>query len=276
MVKPLSLYLHCGANHVTREEVLGAKTPDPTDTHFPIPHGTLIRLMEDKLPDYGLEIKQEAHGMREDGSNYFGMFQVAGGDGASLNSDFSLVIGLRNSHIKKFAAGLCCGAGVFVCDNLSFSGEAEIGRKHTRYIMNDLPLRMSNCMARLMNARNTQEERIAAYKQYEVSNKEADHLVCEAYRADAIKKTNIADVLEQWRTPAHPEFKDRNAWSLFNGFTEVYKGANSASKALGVNATMNRSRRLHGVLDAACGLLTDKERVLEGVIDVEATTVKVS
>lgn len=272
----LNLMLHCGANSVSREQVLGVDTPDPTDTHFPIPHGSLINLLEDKLPTYGLQVVNEAHGMHDDGSNYFGMFQVAGGDGAAVGSDdFSLVVGLRNSHTKKFSAGLCCGAGVFVCDNLSFSGEITIGRKHTRHIMDDLPNLMYKAVGRLVNARNTQEERIAAYKQYEVSNKEADHLIMEGFRKGAIGVTKIADVLKQWETPAHPEFAERNAWRLFNGFTEVYKGCNGASKALGVNATAARSERLHGVLDSACGLLTAKEDILADVIDVEAVDIRV-
>jgi hypothetical protein len=35
------------------------------------------------------------------------------------------VLGLRNSHDKRFPAGLVGGSAVFVCDNLAFSGEAH-------------------------------------------------------------------------------------------------------------------------------------------------------
>jgi len=46
-------------------------------------------------------------------------------------ADFALVVGLRNSHDKSFPAGLVIGASVLVCDNLSFSGEVRLARKHT-------------------------------------------------------------------------------------------------------------------------------------------------
>jgi hypothetical protein len=270
MTNRLNLMLHCGASSVTREQVEACHTPDPTDSWHPIPHNRLIELMEEKLPSYGLQVVNEAHGMHSDGSKYFGMFQVAGTDGASLTSDdFSMVVGLRNSHDKSFVAGLCMGAGVFVCDNLSFSAEIVVARRHTTHIMRDLPLLMSNAMGQLTTAKTTQDERIAAYKEHELTNTEADHLVCEAFRAGAIGKTRIADVLEQWRTPAHPEFEDRTAWSLFNGFTEVYKGGSRKSKALSVVNLNTRSERLHGVLDTACGILSRKDAIMDGVIDAE-------
>jgi hypothetical protein len=39
----------------------------------------------------------------------------------------------------------------------------------------------------------------------------------------------------------------RNLWSLFNAFTEVYKGQNPAT-------TIKRSQALHGLCDATVGI----------------------
>jgi hypothetical protein len=268
--------LHCGAASATREQIDACPTPSATDTWHPIPHNSLIDLLERKLPDYGLVVEQQAHGLHNNGERYFGMFQV-GTDGATTDgNDFAMVFGLRNSHDKSFPAGLCLGSGVFVCDNLAFSAEIVVGRRHTTHIMRDLPLLLSNAVGRLVEARTTQEDRLAAYKETEITDNQADHLVCEAYRKGAIAKTRIADVLEQWRTPAHPEFaEDKTAWRLFNGFTEIYKNSNRKSKALGVTGMSRYTTRLHGVLDSACGLLTDREAVLDGVVDAEAATVTV-
>ena len=55
------------------------------------------------------------------------------------SEDYCWVLGLRNSHDKTFPAGIVAGASVFVCDNLSFSGEIKFARKHTRFIVRDLP-----------------------------------------------------------------------------------------------------------------------------------------
>lgn len=270
----LNLMLHCGAASATREQIDSCVTPAPTDTWHPIPHNSLIDLLEQRLPDYGLVVQQQAHGLHNNGERYFGMFQV-GNDGATTDgSDFAMVFGLRNSHDKSFPAGLCLGSGVFVCDNLAFSAEIVVGRRHTTHIMRDLPLLVSNAVGRLVEARTSQEDRLAAYKETEITDSQADHLVCEAYRQGAIAKTRIADVLEQWKTPAHPEFaEDKTAWRLFNGFTEIYKNSNRKSKALGVTGMSRYTTRLHGVLDSACGLLTDRDAILDGIVDAEEVTV---
>ena len=270
----LNLMLHCGAASASREQVEECITPAATDTWHPIPHHSLINLLERKLPDYGLVIQQQAHGLHNDGERYFGIFQV-GNDGASADgNDFAMVFGLRNSHDKSFPAGLCLGSGVFVCDNLAFSAEIVVGRRHTTHIMRDLPLLVSNAVGRLVEARTNQEDRLLAYKQTEITDSQADHLVCEAFRQGAIPKTRIADVLEQWKTPSYPEFaEDKTAWRLFNGFTEIYKNSNRKSKALSVTGMSTYTTRLHGVLDSACGLLTDREAILDGIVDAEAVTV---
>ena len=44
--------------------------------------------------------------------------------------------------------------------------------------------------------------------------------------ADAITNSQIPEVIDQWREPDHQEFQPRNAWSLFNAFTEATKKVN--------------------------------------------------
>ena len=62
-----------------------------------------------------------------------------GVDSPGVPGDYNTVIGLRNSHDKVISAGVACGSGVFVCDNLCFSGEVKLARKHTANILTDLP-----------------------------------------------------------------------------------------------------------------------------------------
>ena len=87
------------------------------------------------------------------------------------------------------------------------------------------------------------EQRIQAYKEYELGNEQAHDLVIRAYQNGAISKGKIADVVEQWHKPEHDDFSPRNMHSLYNGFTHVLKG--------GVHALPNRSLALHGVLDSS-------------------------
>jgi hypothetical protein len=52
--------------------------------------------------------------------------------------EWTWAVGIRNSHDKTFPAGLVAGTKVFCCDNLAFSGEVQISRKHTRFAERDL------------------------------------------------------------------------------------------------------------------------------------------
>ena len=63
----------------------------------------------------------------------------------------------------------------------------------------------------------------------------------------AITSTQVPKVLEGWRKPEHEEFAPRNAWSLFNAFTEAQKGLNPA-------ALVARTQALHGLFDGLVGL----------------------
>ena len=113
-----NLILHCGAAEVPRKALAAVPTPAPTETWRPIPHEEYIRQVEWELPRYGLDVIHEAHALTHDGTRYFGLILVQYG---CNSSDYSWVLGLRNSHDKTLTAGLVAGAQVFVCDNFAFS-----------------------------------------------------------------------------------------------------------------------------------------------------------
>src|SRR5579884_3234503 len=161
-----NLFLHCGACAASREQVKTTQTPARTATWVPIPHGQLLTGVQACLERAGLSIVSESHGLTRDGLRYFGLLQVANGDNPD---DFGLVVGVRNSHDKSFPAALALGASVFVCDNLSFSGEVKLARKHTTYIERDLPQLVDRAVGLLGGLRRTQEQRFLAYKSHELT-----------------------------------------------------------------------------------------------------------
>jgi hypothetical protein len=95
-----------------------------------------------------------------------------------------------------------------------------------------------------------QKERFASYLDHDLSRLEAHDLIIEAFRAGACTSTQIKRVVNQWHVPNHQEFKPRNAWSMFNAFTEVLKG--------NLNDLPKRTQALHGVMDGYCGLKLER------------------
>lgn len=240
----LNLVLHTGAKIASGEQVNAVQTPSPSASWFPIAHSMLIQLLTSALPNFGLRVVNQAHGLWKDGLRYFGLYQV---ESDTPDSDFGLVFGLRNSHDKRFPAGLALGSGVFVCDNLAFSSEIVVGRKHTRWIVRDLPALITAAVGKLMTVRHDQQRRIDAYKQTELTDTQAHDLIVRALRSKIVNATSVPHVVNEWHGKRHPEFAPRTAWSLFNGFTEVFKRGSLIELP-------PKTTKLHGLLDMACGV----------------------
>ncbi len=271
------MMLHCGANAATRDQVFDAATPDATETHYPLPHGALIEVIETHVRASGFEIATEEYGLWKDGARMFGVWGLTNSVVEDfVGSDFQLVMGVRNSHDKAFSAGLAVGSRVFVCDNLAFSAEIVIARKHTRFIARDLDRMVAEAAGKIAQARISQAQRIEAYKSTELDDAQVHDLIIRAVDAKVMANSYIAKVLHQWRESAHEEFQARTAWSLFNGFTQVFKETNPLDLT-------GRSVRLHGLLD----MITDAFgvdagtpdfgeglRTLAGIEEVEAVEVE--
>jgi hypothetical protein len=243
-----NLVLHCGAAKVERSQLTDIVTPQGGQTWCPIPHATLVAEVEGALVRANMRIVSEAHGLSADGARYFGLLQVANGE---EQGDYSYVLGLRNSHDKRFPAGLVVGSAVFVCDNLSFSGEINIARKHTRFITRDLPGLVAGAVGQLGDRWHSQAERIDAYRQHELSDVQAHDMIIRALDNRAITVTQVPGILKEWRTPRHPEFSagGSTAWRFLNAVTETAKGS-------GLWALPQRTQALHALLDGEVGLFS--------------------
>jgi len=217
---------------VETAELMTVATPDVTYrfnkngsesvSHQPISHYSLFDRVATQLNNNGVEIIEEAHALARDDQRYFGLMKVRPQDWDDATQD--LVVGVRNAHDKSIPATIAFGSQVMVCSNLQISSEVVLARRHTANIERDLDQIIARTLGSLADHRKATEKRTICYKDYDLgSTKEVDHIIMNAYRAGAIPKTKIVDVLEQWENPNHPEFKDRNAWSLHNAFTEVLK-----------------------------------------------------
>lgn len=238
------LCLHTGAYHVTMEEVAQAETPARTATHVPIEHTRLLDLLFGALDSLGVRLNSQEHALANNGQRYFGLFgtDLMGVSGAGT------VIGLRNSHDKSFPASLVLGTRVFVCDNLAFSGEVKLSRKHTSFIERDLPGVVMRGAERLIEFKSAMADRIGSYKALPLWERDADHMVCNLVRGRGLAPSQVGHVLAEFDKPSHPEHLsetgDRTVWTLYNAVTEAYKGSN-------LFTLPKRSEILHAVCDSA-------------------------
>jgi hypothetical protein len=209
-------------NKVSIEALLGVETPEKTDSFTPICHHALVLMVRSAIEAAGLTIVLEEHSLARGGQRYFGGFAVTGAgiDG----TDRQVVIGLRNSHDKAFAAAICIGNRMLVCENLCFSSDVKLARRHTVNIMADLPRVIADAIGRVVSHWNDMGKRIEAYKATPITDAQACELVIKLVDSKAFTARDIYAAVQEFRKPRHADFEGSTLWSLYNAITELLKG----------------------------------------------------
>ena len=257
------LMIHCGGYAAELSEVEKVETPEPTDSWRPIPHDLLWRLTEEEFKNRGIVVKDVAHSLARDGAHYFGLAEVEMPMAMGVEGEIhNLIIGLRNSHAKDFPASFVAGSRVFVCDNLCFSGEIKLGKKHTKNILEALPVMVAQGLSALGGLRDSQEQRIAAYRDFVLTD---EQIVIEACKMARLKNEAFTwgmfrRVLEEVESPTYQEHKNERGestvWTLQNAITETYKrGPNP-------NTALTRSLRTFDYLDNLTNFVTPANRAI--------------
>lgn len=241
--KPL-LCLHAGAEEVTIERLQTVSTSLPTKSWTPIPHHSVLELARSSLLSMGMEVRSEQHALSKDGARYFGILDLTQ---SNQESDWCMLLGVRNSHDMTFPASRALGQRVFVCDNLAFSAEVTLKRKHTTYIMRDLPALVSRAISQLSTQRGRVAHRVDAYKGMPLSVNEADHYIVDTAMHNIVPGSVIGNVAREWRKPTYEDFRPCNVWSLYNAFTTVLGKQHTAEYP-------RRTMALTGFFDGVVGL----------------------
>lgn len=239
------LILHCGAQLRPKEDVFAVPVPPPTASYVPLSHESFLTRIEKQLAVEGMRIVDQRLALAKQGQRLFGLMQIE--MPSSPARDYGCVLGLRNSYDKSCSIGICIGATVFVCDNLSFQGsQITFARKHTANLLRDFSWIITETITHLPIHFAAQSKSFECYRQTEISDAQAHDLVIRLYDDRAITLTDIAGVLKEWREPRHAVFLEggKTAWRLFNAATETVKGDLWQLPA--------RTRKIHSVLDDFC------------------------
>jgi len=235
--------LNIWGKRYTRKDVEAVALPKTTETYIPVPHMDFADLIQDTLEDHGFRLGETAHVLNQTGTQYFGMAELQNGDNPE---DYSLMAGWRNSYNKTLAAALVIGARVFVCDNLAFSGEIIIGRKHTRNVKADLPGCIDLAVSQVTRLRSFQDRRYQWYKDNVLPDDMVNELIVESIRTDIVPASKAGLLIQECYEPRHRahlnERGQRTAWTVFNAVTESLKNSS-------IPALPRRTQALHGMID---------------------------
>ena len=68
----------------------------------------------------------------------------------SLSQSYKYMLGFRHGNRLNMCTGVVLGVTVMVCDNLCFSGEIEVRRRHTMHVLRDLPMMIESSIDKLL------------------------------------------------------------------------------------------------------------------------------
>jgi hypothetical protein len=218
-VLELSQYKCTSVNRAALGKVV---MPEPTETYQPIRHDWLLNQLEAQISDIGLTFGGEHHGLSHNGQRYFGVINLVNGE---ERDGYSIMMGLRNSLDKRFAAQVAFGNTVMVCANLCFWGTYMLGRKHTPNIMEDLPDLITATLQGIPDMIQLQDSRIEAYRTTKLGGFAADHLIVEMLRHKALNTSRVEKVVKEWDNPSY-DHGEKTVWRMHNAVTEALKGVN--------------------------------------------------
>jgi len=115
-------------------EVIVRTEPQPafTESWHPFSHAVVLDAVAAACKKFNLTIERKEYSIRKN-SKMFASWEVRSRSEVLVaqKREFTLAIGIRNSIDKTHSVGLCAGERITVCDNLMFSGDFVVFRKHT-------------------------------------------------------------------------------------------------------------------------------------------------
>jgi hypothetical protein len=207
----------CSRYRSSEEEVRAVQSPDYTDSWHPISHGEYLDMVLGVLEKKGLSVWKSEFALVQT-EQMFGILDLHLPE-ELYEKDMTLSIGLRNSINKSLAAAAAIGERVFVCDNLSFSGQITFSKKHTHKIEEELPLMLEEAIDTFTKDFIQDKRYFEHWKQTEISVPQATDFLVRMAENKALLTPAILEVRRAFVTPPYPEFKEKNVWSLFNALT---------------------------------------------------------
>jgi hypothetical protein len=214
-----SLIFHRGAREATLDQIAQVTTPSPTDTWYPIPHLAVLEAVEETLAATAFSIRSRRLALSANDQQFFATLDLV----APIGNGVALSVGIRNSIDKTLPLGFCAGNRVFVCDNLSFSAELLVNRKHTINGSARFREAIARAAGRLEAFQRSEVARVETMNRLTLDDPTAESLILRAWEAKVISHLQLPAVLKEWREPSHDDFGPRTRWSLFNAFTEVLR-----------------------------------------------------
>ena len=221
----MSAVLMGGGNSIAYDELSLIPVPESTPSWTPIPWKFLVDTVLSRVESAGWTVndvnlltsgKDKETGLPQE---LFGTIGLSSDDG-----EIAPQVGLRTSYNMTYKVVVCAGGRVIVCSNGMFIGEFEVAlRKQTTFALRDITGRIDAGVSRIQEAYDRTRQRRDFLRTIPLSEDDGFSLIGVAVGREVITPTMANVAYRDWRNPEHEAFSNRDAWSLYNCFTEGAK-----------------------------------------------------
>lgn len=261
------LIAHKDTHYLPREMLGLIPCPEPVGRWRPVPHAALVDRIETFVTDRGWTFSKPEDqrfqiSVSKDGQKMFGVTEVGlpgvlDAQTPGLGSEFGLALGFRNSHNKTLAVRLAIGSRVFVCDNMCFSGEVVLGRKHTIHL--ELDSLLSRAFDSIPEVATHMMDQHSRLMDYPVKYEDGAVLLLKAAELGILPTPKILSAFSDWDKVCEGDIEGAQvhfpgtAWALMNTITAQWKQRTPLSM-------MDRSSRMQDFLrDINTSLVVEAE-----------------
>lgn len=206
-----------GAQLVSEDELAEYKAPPPSGRWYPLSHSTVYARVKETLHEAGYEVTNQQLAVARDAKRFFGTIDLA----SPLAEGVTLSVGVRNSVDQSLPLGFVAGSKVLVCENLAFSAELLVRRKHTRFGEQRFGQDIAEAVSKLGGYREVEQARIARMQSVTMSDQTAESYLLRFFERGIIPARYLARTIEEWRMPTYEQFKKRSFFSFLNCITTV-------------------------------------------------------
>jgi hypothetical protein len=175
------LMAHCGAEKLSRADLVTILPPEATDTHKPIAHIHLVNSLLESLSFRHINVVKEEYAVSQDGMKLFGVLDLE-----TLGDGFRFSLGLRNANDKSMRLGLVVGVRVLCCDNMAFSGDFEpILAKHSKHF--DLNSALAIGLEQMQRNFKPMADQITNWRAAQLTDGQAKEIIYRAFIEDQLE-----------------------------------------------------------------------------------------
>jgi hypothetical protein len=205
------LTVHRGAKVVTWDELRQYPVPTATETWKPVSHIELVETLAGVMADRGLHVTREQFAVQ--GPRLFGVFDTEW----QKMEDYGAAVGFRHGISRDVAIHILCGARVWLCDNLSYSGEQITVRKHTAKL--NLAEEMDRALYRYMQGFRKFQERIQFQKDCVIDDRKIKTLIYDIFSQRIVPLRLFPYISEHYANIRKNNQVLTTGWWLHNTFT---------------------------------------------------------